>query len=189
MRRFPALSITIAAKQTVTKPDTGQDRYGNYNMLADIPSTSNINPASHIDKTTKQNEEKNEESEPSTTTGKDQTMEREPMTLSIISGNIHFLRPRVDVIAEWDADIILLQETKLAPHATSQAAAILKDKQWKIPHGKPCAPQTKRKNTQRTQAANEANSGGVAILTKQPLNHINEDNSPRNPSSTIPEDG
>ena len=92
MRRFPALAITMtAAKQTVTKPDTGQDRYGNYNMLADIPSTSNKNPASHIDKTTKQNEEKDEESEPNTTTGKDQTMEREPNTLSIIFGNIHFL--------------------------------------------------------------------------------------------------
>ena len=158
MRRFPALAITLTvAKQTVPKPDYGQNRRGNYNVLGDIPSTSNVNPVSHLDNTSKQNEKHNEENDPSTTIGKDQTMEREPNTLSIISGNIHSLRPRVDVIAEWDADIILLQETKLAPHAISQIAAILKDKQWKILHGKPCAQQTKRKNTQRTQVANEAN--------------------------------
>ena len=35
--------------------------------------------------------------------------------IRIISGNIHSLRPRAEVIASWEADIIALQETKLAP--------------------------------------------------------------------------
>ena len=38
--------------------------------------------------------------------------------------------------------------------------------------GRPCQPQTYRKDVVTTQAANEANSGGVAIITKQGLKTI-----------------
>ena len=94
--------------------------------------------------------------------------------ISIISANIHSLRPRADIVAGWDADIILVQETKLAPHAIAQTAASLKSHHWQILHGKPCAPQVQRKNAKRTLAANEANSGGVAILAKKPMRLVNE---------------
>ena len=49
-------------------------------------------------------------------------------TFSVISANIHSMRPRAEVIATWDADIIPLQETKLAPHAIAQTAIRLKQK-------------------------------------------------------------
>ena len=89
-------------------------------------------------------------------------------TITIISANVHSMRPRAEIIATWDADIILVQEAKLAPHAISQTAGTLKDYNWKLKHGKPCSAQTQRREDAVTHAANEANSGGVAILAKQP---------------------
>ena len=59
-----------------------------------------------------------------------------------------------------------MQETKLAPHAIAEAATILRENRWKIAHGKPCRPQETRKGALVTQAANEANSGGVAIAAR-----------------------
>ena len=45
--------------------------------------------------------------------------------LKIISANIHSLRPRANVIPTWEADVIALQETKLAPHAIAETSAVL----------------------------------------------------------------
>ena len=98
--------------------------------------------------------------------------------ITVILANVHSLRPRAEVVASWEADITVLQETKLAPHAIGQSAAAMKPQGWSIKHGKPCQHQAKRKNVVVTNAANEANSGGVAVLTKQPLRVIQEDIGP-----------
>ena len=74
----------------------------------------------------------------------------------------------------WGADVIALQETKLAPHAIAETATILRENRWKLSHGKPCRPQEMRKGTQVTHAANEANTGGVAIAAKGNLKLITE---------------
>ena len=108
-------------------------------------------------------------------------MSEESEEISIISANIHSLRPRAAIIAGWDADVILVQETKSAPHAIAQIAATLKGRHWQILHGKPCAPQAYRKNAKHTQAASEANSGGVAIFPKKPMRLVNEDQASLDP--------
>ena len=92
--------------------------------------------------------------------------------LSIISANIHALRPRAEVIKGWDSDILLLQETKLAPHAIGEVASIVSENGWNLIHGKPCATQNPRRNTMRTHAATEATSGGVAIMSSLPKKPI-----------------
>ena len=115
------------------------------------------------------------EEKPKKTTEADK-QQQPSQTITIISANVHSMRPRAEIIATWDADIILVQETKLAPHAISQTAATLKDYNWKLKHGKPCSPQTQRREDAVTHAANEANSGGVAILAKQPNYFLKCDN-------------
>ena len=89
--------------------------------------------------------------------------------LTIISANIHSLRPRANVIPTWEADVIALQETKLAPHAIAETSAVLNRNGYSMVHGHPCQPQAYRKNAVVTQAANEVNSGGVAIVAKHGL--------------------
>ena len=88
--------------------------------------------------------------------------------LTIISANIHSLRPRANVIPTWEADVVALQETKLI----AETSAVLRQNGFAVVHGRPCQPQTYRNDVVTTQAANEANSGGVAIVTKQGLKTI-----------------
>ena len=45
--------------------------------------------------------------------------------ISIISANVHSLRPRAEV-ASRESDFTILQETELAPHAIGQTAAAFK---------------------------------------------------------------
>ena len=99
----------------------------------------------------------------------------EGKSIKVVSANVHAMRPRAEIIKSWDADIIAVQETKLAPHAIGEVSKIIKDDDWIISHGKPCQQQGPRKNTSRTHAATEATSGGVAILTKTPKRPIIKD--------------
>ena len=92
--------------------------------------------------------------------------------LTNISANIHSLRPRANVIPTWEADVVALHETKLAPHAIAEASAVLRQNGYAMVHGLLCQPQTYRKDVVTTQAANEANSGGVAIVAKRGLKTI-----------------
>ena len=81
----------------------------------------------------------------------------------------------------WGADVVVMQETKLAFHAIAEASTILRDSRWKLVHGKPCRPQEARKGALVTQAANEANSGGVAIASRGNLKLITEGVGEQNP--------
>ncbi len=94
--------------------------------------------------------------------------------LRIISANVHALGPRVEEVAMWGADLIAVQETKLASHAIKDAYAVAKDKRWTLVHGKPCPPTAGggRRQRKRTNAAKEANSGGVAWMIKNPRKPI-----------------
>ena len=97
-----------------------------------------------------------------------ETCEEDKRPLSIITANVHALRPRAENTTTWDTDVLLVQETKLAPHAVGEVTRIIKEDGWDMVHGKPCKTQNPRSNTNRTHAATEATSGGVAILTRMP---------------------
>ena len=43
--------------------------------------------------------------------------EEKRKNIRLISANVHAMRPRAEILKSWDADIIVAQETKLAPHA------------------------------------------------------------------------
>ena len=85
-----------------------------------------------------------------------------------ITANVHALRPNAEIIRSWETDVLLLHETKLAPHAIGEVRSIVKQTGWHLIHGKPCDTQGPRANTKRTHAATEATSGGVGILTRTP---------------------
>ena len=57
--------------------------------------------------------------------------------LRIISANIHSLRPRVEIVVAWQADVAVIQETKLAPHAIAETATVLRDSSYRMTHGLP----------------------------------------------------
>ncbi len=91
--------------------------------------------------------------------------------ITLISANVHALGPRLEEVIAWDADLMFLQETKLAPHAIKDATGVAREAGWAFIHGKPCktAPRTGGNQTdQRTKAPTEASSGGVAALVKEP---------------------
>ncbi len=90
---------------------------------------------------------------------------------SIISANIRALSPRLAEIVEWEADILLLQETKLAAHSIKDAAEVAKAANWTLVHEHPCKVSKKTKkghHSHANTAATEANSGGVAAMIKAP---------------------
>ncbi len=90
--------------------------------------------------------------------------------INIISANIHALNPRIEEVAMWEADILLLQETKLAAHAIKDATGVAKDNGWAFIHGKPCKMATR--SSSKTRASTEANSGGVAAMVRRPRRPI-----------------
>ena len=73
------------------------------------------------------------------------------------------MAPKRGEIAEWQADVIALQETRLGSLAQLKTGAKLREENWQAFFGKPMANKaTKNKVATATNAAN----GGVAILTK-----------------------
>jgi exonuclease III len=89
---------------------------------------------------------------------------------TILSANVHALAPRVGEVAEWDADIVMLQETKLAAHSVKDSSAVLGDAGWTFVHGRPCrvVKRSKKETSSAAGAATEGASGGVAIMVKKP---------------------
>ena len=100
--------------------------------------------------------------------------EEKKKKIRLISANVHALRPRAEILKSWEADIIVAQETKLAPHAIGDVARIIKDNGWSISHGRPCSHQGPRKNTTRTHAATEATSGGLCHPDQIPQKAFSE---------------
>jgi exonuclease III len=86
--------------------------------------------------------------------------------LNVVTANIHSLSSRVEEVAAWDADIVLLQETKLAAHAIKDSSEVARDHGWRLVHGKPCSAPNKAGS--KVKAAAEANSGGVAAMVRRP---------------------
>jgi exonuclease III len=98
--------------------------------------------------------------------------EQQSNSMRLITANIHALQPRAEEVALWDADVIAVQETKLAAHAIRDMTDLMKDNHWRFVHGKPCAPSGSWKSRRRTKAATEANRGGVGIMIKDHLRPI-----------------
>ncbi len=92
--------------------------------------------------------------------------------IHLISANVHALAPRIGDISEWDADIVLLQETKLAAHSIKDAVEVAKQAGWTFRHGRPCQVLTRKKAKPKarsdTSAPTEANSSGVAAMIRKP---------------------
>ncbi len=100
-----------------------------------------------------------------------ESSDRKRGTTVIISGNIHALGPRIGEISEWEADVLLLQETKLAAHAIKDASAVAREAGWSLIHGRPCSPGTRMSNKAGPRVPTmmtEANSGGVAAMVRKP---------------------
>ncbi len=57
--------------------------------------------------------------------------------LSVITANVHSLNHRVEEVMAWDADVVLLQETKLTAHAIKDVQGVVKRDGWTMVHGKP----------------------------------------------------
>ncbi len=96
-------------------------------------------------------------------------------TTTIISGNVHALGPRIGEVAQWEADILMRQETKLAPHAIKDATEVSRAAGWKFLHGRPCKVVTRKASSGRApmvSAAIQAASGGVATMVKRPRKHL-----------------
>ncbi len=96
---------------------------------------------------------------------------REDGVTTIISGNIHSLATRIGEISQWEADLVVLQETKLTAHAIKDAAQVAKEAGWTLNHGQPCRTikrVSKGAGPSTYSAATEANSGGVATMLRKP---------------------
>ncbi len=96
-------------------------------------------------------------------------------TTTIISGNVHALGPRIGEVAQWEADILMLQETKLAPHAIKDATEVSRAAGWKFLHGRPCKVVTRKASSGRAPmvfAATSATSGGGATIMKRPRQNL-----------------
>ena len=74
------------------------------------------------------------------------------------------MAPKNAEISEWEADVIVLQETRLSSIAQLKVGAKLRENDWQVFFGRPTAAKaTKAKVATATNAAN----GGVAIMTKE----------------------
>ncbi len=97
-------------------------------------------------------------------------------TLSVITANIRSLDSRAEEVLAWDADLLLLQETKLTAHDIKDAHGVAKKEGWTMLHGKPCMTGGGggggRKKRARTSAATRATSGGVAAFVRRPRRPI-----------------
>ncbi len=103
--------------------------------------------------------------------GSGEGADRERGTTVIISGNIHALGPRIGEISKWEADVLLLQETKLAAHVIKDASAVAREAGWTLIHGRPCSPGTRMSHKDGPRVLTkmtEANSGGVAAMVRKP---------------------
>ncbi len=87
--------------------------------------------------------------------------------ITIITANVGALKPKAAVVADWQADILLLQETKLTAAALAEVRAIFKRRGKAIHHGTPCKPMV-RKAAKVASAAKEAAQGGVAAILTGP---------------------
>ncbi len=87
--------------------------------------------------------------------------------LTITTVNIAAARPKIELIAKWDSDVILLQETKMSSTAIAEGRDKLNSKGWTLKHGTPC--KVIKRTTKRTAAAaTEAARGGVAAVLRNP---------------------
>ncbi len=89
--------------------------------------------------------------------------ERQSNVMRLITANIHAMQPRAEEVALRDADVVAVQETKLAAHAIRDMTDLMKNNRWRFVHGKPCAPAGRWKSRKRTKAAIEANRGEWAL--------------------------
>lgn len=73
------------------------------------------------------------------------------------------MAPKMAEIAEWQADVIALQETRLGSLAQLKIGAKMQEEKWQTFFGKPMANKaTKNKVATESKAA----SGGVAVMTR-----------------------
>ncbi len=87
--------------------------------------------------------------------------------LTLITANVAALRPKVEVIAHWNADVLLLQETKVSPATVGTIRSIFRKQGKELHHGLLCkAPE--RRSRKVAAACKEAARGGVAAVITSP---------------------
>ncbi len=83
------------------------------------------------------------------------------------------LRTKADVVASWDADVVLMQETKLTPVALDEVRTIFHAKGKTLHHGRPCKI-TQRKTKKVASASKGTAKGGVATAVTRPRTKIKD---------------
>ena len=92
--------------------------------------------------------------------------------LKMITANVFALRPKAKVVAAWDADVILLQETKLAASVIADVREDFEEQGKSFHHGKPCKAGT-RSSEVYASSAKQATKGGVAMALRRPRTSVN----------------
>ncbi len=92
----------------------------------------------------------------------------------IISANVASLRNKAETIASWEADVTLLQETKLTTTALGEVRPAFSEQRKKLIHGRPCRT-IKREAKVVASAARESARGGVAAAVREPRDTIKVD--------------
>ncbi len=86
---------------------------------------------------------------------------------TIITANVAAARPKATIIASWNADLTMLQETKLTTAAIIDFRSKLSPMGKMVVHGVPCRT-IKRDSKKLASAAKESAKGGVAAVLRGP---------------------
>ena len=101
-------------------------------------------------------------------TDPDDSGNRDRGNIKLITTNVASLNPKVAVVAKWDADVTMMQETKATASALADLYQNFRDNNKQLVHGIPCKPVVKKAKTYAPIANGVAAKGGVAISIRQP---------------------
>jgi hypothetical protein len=97
--------------------------------------------------------------------------------ITVLTANVNSLRPKASVVAGWQADVVLLQETKVSAATVGSVRTTLAEGGKKLHHGLLCKA-AERRTTRTASSARGAIRGGVAAITSTPRDAVQADPSP-----------
>ena len=93
--------------------------------------------------------------------------------IKILSANVNAARAKAPTLARWEADITLLQETKLFAGAILEVRSKVASMYKHFIHGKPGTPIEKMSNVYGS-AVHDSAQGGVAVAITKPRSPIKQ---------------
>lgn len=125
-------------------------------MVAETSTTSTIQPLADAGSL--------EKARPAVTTGFPHRKEDHPPSVRFLSANVHGLNNKVPEVADWDADMTILQETKLTEFTQRKAGAEIARRQWRACLGQPVQA---RRAIKKAVSALCGTGGGVALVVSE----------------------